>query len=75
MRRSALGSSFSGTCTSPEAIARSSSAALSASERSDSDSCPMVCATAIFSEILGVASKVTVEAVLRDLVAFFVARR
>ena len=61
MRRSALGSSDSDTVTSPAAIARSSSAVLSAIERSDSDSWPMVCATAIFSAIFGVASNVTVE--------------
>ena len=45
-------------------MARSSSALLSAIERSDSDSVPMVCATAIFSAILGVASNVTLEKVL-----------
>ena len=61
--RSARGSAFSGTVTSPEAMARSSSALLSASERSDSESWPIVCATAIFSAILGVASNVTVATV------------
>ena len=54
---------LAGTCTSPEAMARSSSALLSARLRSDSESWPMVCATAIFSAILGVASKVIVETV------------
>jgi hypothetical protein len=52
--RSAAGSVPSGTVTSPEAIARSSSAVLSAIERSDRESWPIVCATAIFSEIFGV---------------------
>ena len=53
---SALGSVPAGTLTWPEAIASSSCEELSAIERSDSDSEPTVCATAICSAILGVAS-------------------
>src|SRR3546814_20854788 len=62
---SALGSP-SGTVTSPEAIASSSWVLLSAIERSDSDSSPTFCDTAISSAILGVASTVKVEKVLRS---------
>ena len=53
-----------GTLTSPAATARSSSAVLSAIERSDRRSVPIVWATAIFSAIRGVASNVTVAKVL-----------
>src|SRR3546814_877160 len=47
--RSASGSASSGTSMSPEAMARSSSAVLSASDRSASDNCTHVWERAIFS--------------------------
>ena len=64
---SCAGLALAGTLTSPAATARSSSAVLSAIERSDSDSVPRLCATAIFSAIFGVTSKVTLAKVLTSV--------
>ena len=61
---SSAGSSVLGSLISPEAMASSNSAVLSASERSERLKVPNVCATAIFSAIFGVASSVTSLAVL-----------
>ena len=61
-----------GTLTSPAATARSRSDVLSAIERSDSDSVPRLCATAIFSAIFGVTSSVTFDEGLDDGLAVVV---
>jgi hypothetical protein len=58
---SAFGLLASARSTSEPAIAASRSELLSASERNVRESDPMVCATAIFSAILGVTSIVTLE--------------
>ena len=63
---------MAGTDTWPEAMARSSSAELSAIERSESDRSPILWATAIFSASLGVASSVTVGVSATSGVAGFV---